>query len=81
MKISDQKIALQEKINEYNDAIDHLIAGLSIVKIDDFTIQIYHKKENNINWLIANIRILKDQLQDVYDEYTYLNELYREESK
>lgn len=81
MKITEQEKVFKEKINEYNNRITLLKDLLHNISVRNFSISIYHKKQVDLDTFFSSTLFLKTLLNNIYDEYTYLNELYREESK
>jgi hypothetical protein len=82
MNIPEQEKVLKEKIDTYNKIANSLIANIGMAKIiDGFSIKIKHRKELSLKASKLSVVDLLTTLEEIYDEYTYLNELYREEPK
>jgi hypothetical protein len=82
MNIPDQEKVLKEKIKTYNKIANFLMHSVDMARItNNFSISLRNDKEFILKKIKLSVVDLLVTLEDVYDEYTYLNELYREESK
>jgi hypothetical protein len=82
MNIPDQEKVLKEKIKTYNKIANFLMHSVDRARIaKNFSISLRNDKEFILKKIKLSVVDLLVTLEDVYDEYIYLNELYREESK